>query len=213
MSEVRAYFGIILAAIVFICIDVRGMFGSLAEALKHSAFQVASIITTTGFSTVDFNQWPEFSKTILLVLMFIGACAGSTGGGMKVSRIIIWAKTFFKELKVMIHPRNVYKVSMDGRKIEHEVVRSVNVFLVSYILIYAVSVLVVSLDGYDFATNFSGVAATINNVGPGFNAVGPMENFSIFSPQSKIVLIFDMIAGRLELFPLILLFSPSTWKK
>lgn len=213
MSEVRAYLGIILAAIVAVTINVHGMFGSIFDAIKHSAFQVASIITTTGFSTVDFNKWPQFSKTILLMLMFIGACAGSTGGGMKVSRIIIWAKTLFKELKVMIHPRNVYKVSVDGRKIEHEVVRSVNVFLVSYIFIYALSVLIVSLDGYDFATNFSGVAATINNVGPGFEAVGPMENFSVFSPLSKLVLVFDMIAGRLELFPLILLFSPSTWKK
>lgn len=213
MSEIRAYFLIILLAVIAVSIDIRGMFGSASEAVRHAAFQVGSIITTTGFATTDFNQWPEFSKTILLILMFVGACAGSTGGGMKVSRFIIWLKTFIKELKVMIHPRNIYKVSVDGRKVEHEVVRSVNVFLVSYILVYAVSVLIVSLDGFDFTTNFSGVAATINNVGPGFNAVGPMENFSIFSPVSKLVLIFDMIAGRLELFPLLLLFSPSTWKK
>ena len=145
--------------------------------------------------------------------MFVGACAGSTGGGMKVSRVIIWFKTFFKELKVMIHPRNVYKVSVDGRKVEHEVVRSVNVFLVAYIIVYTVSVLIISFDGFDFLTNFSSVAATINNVGPGFNAVGPVENFSLFSRTSKLVLIFDMIAGRLELFPLLLLLSPSTWKK
>ncbi len=132
---------------------------------------------------------------------------------MKVSRIIIWSKTFLKELKVMIHPRNIYKVSVDGRKVEHEVVRSVNVFLVAYIMVFVTSVFIVSMDEFDFMTNFSAVAATINNVGPGFNAVGPMENFSIFSSPQKLVLIFDMIAGRLELFPLLLLFSPSTWKK
>lgn len=213
MSEIRAYFVFILAAVIIISIDIRSFFGSGPEAVKHAAFQVGSIITTTGFSTVDFNRWPELSKTILLILMFVGACAGSTGGGMKVSRVIIWLKTFFKELKVMIHPRNIYKIAVDGRKVEHEVIRSVNVFLVAYILVYVVSVLLVSLDGFDFFTNFSGVAATINNVGPGFNAVGPMENFSVFSPLSKLVLIFDMIAGRLELFPILLLFSPSTWKK
>lgn len=213
MSEIRAYFGIILAAVIAISINIHDMFGSVFETVKHVTFQVASIITTTGYSTVDFDQWPEFSKTILLMLMFVGACAGSTGGGMKVSRVIIWFKTFVKELKVMIHPRNIYKVSVDGRKVEHEVIRSVNVFLVSYILVYVVSVLLVSLDGFDFLTNFSGVAATINNVGPGFNGVGPMANFSAFSNLSKVVLIFDMIAGRLELFPLLLLISPSTWKK
>lgn len=213
MSEVRAYLGVILVAVTFITINIRGMFGSIGEALRHAAFQVGSIITTTGFSTVDFDQWPEFSKTILLLLMFIGACAGSTGSGMKVSRMIIWAKTFFKELKVMIHPRNVYKISVDGRKVEHEVVRSVNVFLVAYLIVFAASVLLISLDGFDFVTNFSAVAATINNIGPGLKDVGPMANFSLFAPMSKLVLIFDMIAGRLELFPILLLFSPSTWKK
>lgn len=213
MTEVRVYILIILVAAAAISFNIRHIYGSIFEAVKHSAFQVASIITTTGFSTVDFNRWPEFSKTILLMLMFVGACAGSTGGGMKVSRMIIWLKTFFKELKVMIHPRNIYKVSVDGRKVEHEVIRSVNVFLVAYILTYAVSVLLVSIDGFDFTTNFSSVSATINNVGPGFNAVGPMENFSLFSPFSKCVLIFDMIAGRLELFPILLLFSRATWKK
>lgn len=213
MSEIRAYFGIIAGAVIAISINIRGLFESGAEAVRHAAFQVASIITTTGFSTVDFDQWPEFSKTVLLMLMFVGACAGSTGGGVKVSRIIIWAKTFIKELKVMIHPRNIYKISVDGRKVEHEVVRSVNVFLVAYIVVFSLSVLMISLDGFDFITNFSGVAATINNIGPGFNGVGPMANFSLFSPLSKLVLIFDMIAGRLELFPILLLVSPSTWKK
>ncbi len=213
MSEVRVYFGIIVLAVALICVDIHSLFQSGFDTIKHAAFQVASIITTTGYSSVDFDKWPEFSKTILLFLMFVGACAGSTGGGMKVSRIIIWSKTFLKELKVMIHPRNIYKVSVDGRKVEHEVVRSVNVFLVAYIMVFVTSVFIVSMDEFDFMTNFSAVAATINNVGPGFNAVGPIENFSIFSSPQKLVLIFDMIAGRLELFPLLLLFSPSTWKK
>lgn len=213
MTEVRAYLGIIFIAIVFICINTRGMFPTLGETIKHAAFQVGSIITTTGYATVDFNLWPEFSKTILITLMFVGACAGSTGGGMKVSRFIIWAKTFIKELKVMIHPRNVYKVSVEGRKVEHEVIRSVNVYLVAYLAVFMLSLLFVSLDGHDFITNFTGVATTFNNVGPGFSLVGPTGNFSIFSPVSKLVMVFDMIAGRLELFPMLLLFSPTTWKK
>nr|MBP3597912.1 TrkH family potassium uptake protein [Eubacterium sp.] len=213
MSEVRVYLGIIVTAIVLISVNTREMFSSVGETIRHVAFQVGSIITTTGFSTVDFNQWPEFSKTILIFLMFIGAYAGSTGGGMKVSRFIIWTKTLLKELKVMIHPRNVYKVSVEGRKVEHEVIRSVNVFLVAYVMVYAISLLIISLDGFDFITNFTGVAATINNIGPGLNQVGPMGNFSIFSPMSKLVMVFDMIAGRLELFPMFLLFSPTTWKK
>ncbi len=213
ISEVKTYFIIIVVAVTLISINTRDMFGSLSETIRHVAFQVATIITTTGYSTVDFNGWPEFSKTVLVMLMFIGACAGSTGGGMKVSRIMIWAKTFIKELKVMIHPRNVYKVAVDGRTVEHEVIRSVNVYLVAYIMIFATSVLIISLDGYDFFTNFSAVAATMNNIGPGFNLVGPMENFSLYSPIAKMVLTFDMIAGRLELFPVLLLFSASTWKK
>lgn len=213
MTEVRTYLGIIFTAVVLICINTRGMFSSLGETIKHAAFQVGSIITTTGYATVDFNLWPEFSKTILITLMFVGACAGSTGGGMKVSRFIIWAKTFIKELKVMIHPRNVYKVSVEGRKVEHEVIRSVNVYLVAYLAVFILSLLLVSLDGYDFITNFTGVATTFNNVGPGFSLVGPTGNFSIFSPMSKLIMVFDMIAGRLELFPMLLLFSPTTWKK
>ena len=213
LSEVRVYIGIIIVASLLIMFNIQGQMGSYPNAAKHAFFQAASIITTTGYSTVDFNQWPEFSKTIMIGLMFIGACAGSTGGGMKVSRFIIWAKTFFKELKVMIHPRNIYKISMDGRKVEHETVRSVNVYLVAYVLLFSVSLLIVSINGHDFETNFTSVATTINNVGPGFHLAGPVSNFSFFSPLSKVVLIVDMIAGRLELFPLLLLFSASTWKK
>lgn len=213
MSEVRGYVLIIVLATTVIAWNIRGLYAGVGETIRHAAFQVGSIITTTGFATTDFDQWPELSKTILLLLMFVGACAGSTGGGMKVSRFIIWVKTFFKEVKVMIHPRNVYKVLVDGHKVEHEVVRACNVFLVAYIMVFATSLLIVSLDNFDLITNFSGVAATINNIGPGFNRVGPTANFALFSPLSKIVLIFDMIAGRLELFPMLLLFSKTTWKK
>ncbi len=213
IKEVWIYLTVIAGSILLITCQVRPQFLGWGETLKHAAFQVGSIVTTTGYSTVDFDQWPAFSKTILFFLMFMGACAGSTGGGMKVSRFMIWVKTFLKELKVMIHPRNVYKVKVAGQKVEHEVLRSVNVFLVSYMIIFIVSVLLISLDGYDFETNVSAVAATINNIGPGFKLVGPTCNYSGFSTFSTAVLIFDMIAGRLELFPLLLLFSPTTWKK
>ena len=212
-AEVRTYFAIIFVAISLITVNISGMFGSVAEALRHAAFQVGSIITTTGFATTDFNLWPSFSKTILVLLMFIGACAGSTGGGIKVSRVVILFKSIVKELDVIVHPRNVRKLKMDGRVVEHSVVRSVNVFLVSYIFIFAVSVLLISIDNFDFTTNFTAVAATINNIGPGLEVVGPSSNFSMFSDFSKLILTFDMLVGRLELFPLLILFSRKTWSK
>lgn len=212
MEEVRCYLLIILAAIVFIFVDVIDLFGSAFEALTHTAFQVASIITTTGYSTTDFNIWPETSKAILLLLMFIGACAGSTGGGMKVSRFIILAKTIRKEFHSYLHPRSVKKLQMDDKPLEHDVVRSVNVYCITFFFLFCISFLLISLEGYDFLTNFSAVAATINNIGPGFNLVGPTANFGFFSDFSKLVLIFDMLAGRLELFPLLLIFHPTIWK-
>ena len=211
--EVRAYFGIIAVAILLITINVSGMFSSVLEALRHVAFQVGTIITTTGFATTDFDLWPSFSKMILVLLMFIGACAGSTGGGMKVSRIVILFKSILKELDYIVHPHNVKKLKVDGRVVEHSVVRSVNVFFASYFLIFAVSLLLISLDNFDFTTNFTAVAATINNIGPGLEMVGPTGNFSQFSNFSKLVLAFDMLAGRLELFPLLILFSKNTWSK
>ena len=162
---------------------------------------------------MDFNTWPTFSKTVLVLLMFVGASAGSTGGGIKVSRIVILAKSVKKELKQYLHPHSVSKIKMDGKPVEHEVVRSINVFLIAYLLIYAVSMLIVSLDNFDFTTTFTSVAATINNIGPGLDLVGPAANFGILSVPSKLVLIFDMLAGRLEIFPLLLLFVPDTWRK
>ena len=212
MEEVRYYFIIILSAIAIIFIDVLDMFSSVFEALTHAAFQVSSIITTTGFSTVDFNLWPQTSKSILILLMFVGACAGSTGGGIKVSRFVILIKTVGKELHSYIHPRSVKKIQLDRKPVEHDVVRSINVYCITFIIVFCASILLLSFEGKDFVTNFTAVAATINNIGPGLELVGPTANFGFFSNFSKYVLIFDMLAGRLELFPLLLLFHPRIWK-
>lgn len=212
-EEVIWYAVIILTSVTMISIDVRYMYGSLAETIRHAFFQVGSIITTTGFSTVDFDQWTQMSKTILVILMFIGACAGSTGGGIKVSRIVLLFKSIGKELSMMIHPRMVKKIKLDGHSVPHEVMRSTNVFMAVYIVILFVSVLLIGVDEYDFTTNFTAVAATLNNIGPGLELVGPTRNFGHFSAFSKLVLMFDMLAGRLELFPMLIIFVPACWKK
>ena len=212
-EEIRYYLGIIAAAILVITINTRHMFDNIGTALQQVSFQVGSIITTTGFATTDFNEWPVVSQTILVMLMFVGACAGSTGGGFKVSRLVILCKTVRKELHIYLHPNAVKKVKMDGKSIPHEIVRSTNIFLIVYVLIFSVSVLLIGFDNFDLVTNFTAVAATFNNIGPGLELVGPTQNFSLFSSFSKCVLIFDMLAGRLEIFPLLLLFKPDTWKK
>lgn len=212
-EEVRTYLGIILVAIILIFINCLKIYPTAEETFRHSAFQVASIITTTGYSTTDFDLWPEFSKTILVILMFIGACAGSTGGGIKVSRIVILIKSVLKQIKLSIHPKSTHKITMSGRLVEHETIRGVNVFLVAYFIIFMLSLLVISIDNFDFTTNFTAITATINNIGPGLAAVGPTQNFGAFSAFSKLVLIFDMLIGRLEIFPLLVLFSPYAWKK
>lgn len=212
-TEVRLYLLIILVSIVLITANISGMFGSLAEALRHAAFQVGSIITTTGFATTDFDVWPVFSKTILVILMFIGACAGSTGGGIKVSRILILLKAVRRELNLIAHPHRVRTLKVDGKMVETAVIRSVCVFLATYVLIFGVSLLLISVDNFDFTTNFTAVAATMNNIGPGLERVGPTCNFSGYSTFSTLVLTFDMLAGRLELFPLLILFSRNTWRK
>lgn len=212
MEEVRYYFLIILASIGIIFVDILDLFSNAFEALTHAAFQVGSIITTTGFSTTDFNLWPQTSKTILVLLMFIGACAGSTGGGMKVSRFVILFKNIGKEFHSYIHPRSVKKIQLDGKPVEHEVIRSINVYCFTFTLIFCASVLLISLEGHDFVTNFTAVAATFNNIGPGLEMVGPASNFGFFTDFSKWVLTFDMLAGRLELFPLLILFHPKMWK-
>ena len=212
-EEVRAYLLIIAAATLAITFNVRGYFSSFAQAFQQTIFQVASIITTTGYATTNFDLWPEFSRTILVLLMFVGACAGSTGGGIKVSRILIMLKTVKKELIQLLHPRSVRRIQIDGKAIEHEVVRSTNVYMGVYIFIFAFSMLLIALNNFDLITNFTAVAATLNNIGPGLSLVGPSGNFSMFSDFSKLVLIFDMLAGRLELFPLLLLFVPNTWRR
>jgi trk system potassium uptake protein len=211
MEEVRWYYIIVFLAVVLICLNLytSGQFTSVREVV----FQVASIITTTGFSSTDFDLWPEFSKTILITLMFIGGCAGSTGGGIKVSRILIFAKTAVREVRELSQPRLIRTVRMDGKKLENRVIRGTLLFLTAYVLIFFLSLLIVTLDKVDFNTGFTAVAATLNNIGPGLGAVGPTCNFGFLSPLSKIVLIFDMLAGRLELFPLLILFAPKTWSK
>lgn len=212
-TEVWAYLGIIAASILMITIQVLPRFETVYQAFHHTAFQVGSIITTTGYSTADFNEWNALSKTILVLIMFVGACAGSTGGGIKVSRIIILLKGVRKEVMRVCHPRSIKKVKMDGHSLEHEAVHSVYAFVIIYICIFVVSLLVITLDEKDLVTNFTAVAATINNIGPGLNIVGPAGNFSSFSDLSKFVLMFDMLAGRLELLPMLVLFVPSTWRK
>lgn len=212
-TEVRAYLGIILTATLLICINCRDLFANVADLFRHSAFQVGSIITTTGYSTADFDKWPEFSKTILVALMFIGACAGSTGGGMKVSRILIILKSIVKEIKIAAHPKSTHKITMNGKMIEHETVRAVNVFMMSHLAIFAISLLLISIDNFDFTTNFTAVAATMNNIGPGLAGVGPTQNFSGYSNLSTLILTFNMLVGRLEIFPMLILFSKYTWKK
>ena len=212
MEEVRYYLAIIGAAIAIISIETFSCFGNMFDTLTHVSFQVGSIITTTGFSTVDFNLWPQASKAVLVLLMFIGACAGSTGGGIKVSRLVILIKTLGKELTSYIHPKSIHKIKMDGKPIEHEVLRSTNVYFITFMIIFSASVLAISFEGKDLITNFTAVAATINNIGPGLELVGPTQNFGLFTPFSKYVLMFDMLAGRLELFPLLILFHPAIWK-
>lgn len=212
-EELKMYFGVIAAAILLITFNVRSFFPSVLEAFQQAAFQVGSIMTSTGYSTTDFGQWPIFSQTLLLILMFIGACAGSTGGGIKVSRVLLMIKSVRKELYTIVHPRARIKIKMDDRIVDEDTLRSVNIFIGCYLLIYAVSMLCISIDGYDFTSNFSAVAALINNIGPGLGEVGPAGNFGGYSAFSKYVMMFDMLVGRLEIFPMMALFLPATWRR
>lgn len=211
-EEMRGYLGIILAAVLLITFNIRSDFDSVLQAFHHAAFQVASIITTTGYATLDFNYWPELSRVILVLVMLVGACAGSTGGGIKVSRVAIMFKTIGKELDCIVHPRTVKKIRYEGQPVEHEVLRSINVFFICYMFIFAGSLLVISLDNFDFTTNFTATATTLSNVGPGLNVVGPAGNFAGYSVLSKIVLSVNMLLGRLEIFPMLILMAPANWK-
>ncbi len=212
-EEMRYYLLIIAAAIGLITWNVRGMFDSVWEALHHASFQVASIITTTGYATTDFALWPVFSQTVLVLLMFIGACAGSTGGGIKVSRIVILFKLVKNEISHMLHPKRVTQVRFGGHVVSKETWRAIQVFLFSYIVIFFTSLLAISLCNLDFTTNFTAVATTLNNVGPGLGLVGPSGNFDVFASPAKWVLMFDMLAGRLEIFPMLVLLASPAWRK
>ena len=211
-EELRTYLGIILVSTLIIGFNISSSFSSIWVAIQQAFFQVASIITTTGFSTVDFNHWPELSKLILVGIMFIGGCAGSTCGGIKISRFIIAWKNLKSEISSFVHPKRVQSIRLEGRKIGNDIVKSVNTYFVLYFLIFAVSVLLISIENGSFETNFTSIAATLNNIGPGLDGVGPMENFGVFNPFSKCVFMFGMLAGRLELIPMIILFSPWIWK-
>ena len=184
-----------------------------ADTIRHVVFQVGSMMTSTGYSTVDFDLWPSAAKVVLIIIMFIGACAGSTGGGIKVSRFLILGKTLAKELKTALHPQVVAPARMDGKLLNHETIRTTNVFIAAYIFIFAASFFLISLNGFDMVTNFTAVAATLNNIGPGLEMAGPMQNFGCFADPAKLVLIFDMLAGRLEIFPMLVLFMPDTWRR
>ena len=212
-TEVWTYFGIIAASTMVITVNILGQFSGVYEAFHHAFFTVSSIITTTGFATVDFNLWPELSRLLLVLLMIVGACAGSTGGGVKVSRFVILYKVMAFEVRKLLHPRSVKVLTMDGKAISRETIQGVQSYMMVYFLVTVLSILLVSLDNYDFVTTVTAVEATLNNIGPGLNLVGPTGNYAFFSPLSKIILSLDMLFGRLELFPMLILLSPSTWRK
>ena len=212
-AELRRFICIVGIAILIITLNVRGTFDTLGEAVRHVSFTVASLISTTGFATADFNLWPELSRALLVLIMFIGGCAGSTSGGLKVSRLMIFFRSACNELGNLIHPHRVKRVTIDGHPVEPAVVRVTNVYMAWYILLFVVSFILLSLENHDLITNFTAVTATINNIGPGLGLVGPTGNFGFFSIPSKLVLIFDMLAGRLGIFSMLALFAPATWKK
>lgn len=212
-EELWAYLGIVAFSTVTIAANIRHLYGAVGTSLRHAFFQVSSIITTTGYATVDFNTWPTFSKAILVALMFIGGCAGSTAGGIKVARVVILQKVSVSEMRRMLHPNAVPAIQFEGKPLNERSIRGVHLFLAVYLMVFVASCLLVSLEQLDLVTTFTAVAACINNVGPGLEIVGPMGNFSSFSPWSKLLLSFDMLVGRLEIFPMLLLFAPSIWKR
>ena len=213
-EELRCFLGIVAASVIAIALNIRSIYPTAEEIIRKSLFQVASIISTAGFSTADFNKWPELSRNVLICLMLIGACAGSTGGGIKVSRLVILLKSVKCEVRRMMHPRSVNRVKLDGKTVDDEVLHNTLVFFITYMFIMALSALLVAcFDECDFTTNLTAVITCIGNVGPGLGEVGPMGNFSAFSAASKIVLTLDMLIGRLEIFPMIMIFTPETWKR
>ena len=212
-EELRTFVFIVVVATAMITLNIYNYYPTLEAAFRHAIFQVAAIMSTTGFVTANFDLWPEFSKTILFCLLFLGACGGSTAGGIKISRFIIMVKLVLREVKHIVHPRSVNLIKLDGYKIESDVTRSVASFIILYVFILLGSFIVISLNGFDFATNMTAVTTCLSNVGPGLNMAGPTENLAFFSPFSKLVLCLDMLLGRLEIFPILMLFTPSIWKK
>ena len=212
-EELRTYLCIVAGATLLIAANITQTYGSFWTGLRYAYFQVASIITTAGFSTVDFAAWPSFSQFILVMLMFCGACAGSTGGGLKISRLMIYAKTAWRNLRRTLHPNAVETVHFEGKRLDETVVRSTHVYLIIYLMIFLGSILLISLENFDFTTNFTAVTTCINNVGPGLAKVGPLGNFAIYSDWSKILLALNMLLGRLDIFPILLLFSPMVWRR
>ncbi|MGN0622170.1 MAG: TrkH family potassium uptake protein [Porcipelethomonas sp.] len=212
-TELKVYLAIMAAATILIMINTHSVYGSVSKCFRYSVFQVSSIMTSTGFSTADYSTWPEFSQTVLLLLMFVGACAGSTGGGLKVQRIIIMFKSAVKSIRQTLRPKSVYVLKGEDKSMDVATVHGVHAYLIIYIGLLLISVLAVSLDNADFSTSFSSVVTCINNIGPGLSRVGPTENFAFYSSFSKIVLSFDMLLGRLECFPVIILMSPAVWRK
>ena len=212
-EELRVYLGIIATATILITLNTNQMYGSIMKGFRYALFQVSTIITTTGYATTDFNLWPTFSQCILVLLMIIGACASSTGGGIKVSRLMIVFKGVKREIKQLVHPKSVNLIRINRKKISDETFRGVYVYLMAYALLAIVSVLIISLDNQDFTTTFTSVMATLNNIGPGLSAVGPTGNFADFSILSKIVFCIDMLAGRLEIFPFLTFLTMFAWKR
>ncbi|MDY5460454.1 MAG: potassium transporter TrkG [Agathobacter sp.] len=212
-EELRMYFAIVLGSIVLIVLNLRGYYDTIGETIRHAAFQVASIVTTTGFATTDFDLWPSFSKGILFALMIVGACAGSTGGGLKCGRVVLLLKNLRRNTRRVLNPHRVEVVRVNGRRISEDVLENTNTYLVAYVVITLVSFLFVSIDGLSLTTNLTAVVSCFNNIGPGLEMVGPTCNFGIFSWFSKLILIFDMLAGRLEIFPMLILVNRSTWRR
>ena len=212
-EELHWYLAIIAASVLAIALGIREQSGGMLAALRHAFFNVSSITSTTGFCTVDYVQWPQYCQWILVILMFCGACAGSTGGGIKTSRVVMVFKNVSCEIRQMLQPRSVSRVQMDGKRVDEAGIKSVNTFFACFMVLLVLDTFLVSLDNYDLSTNFTAVLSCLSNVGPGMSLVGPTGNFNIFSYGSKIVLTFAMLIGRLEIYPILILFAPSTWKR
>ena len=212
-EELRLYVGLAVTCVILIVLNIRPMYATLEETIRHAAFQVSTIMTTTGYATTDFDLWPSFSKTILMMLMLVGASAGSTGGGFKCIRVLLLFKILRRNIRQILNPRKVMVVRNNGKAVDEKILANTNAYLAAYVVIIIISTLLISLDGFGFETNLSAVLACFNNIGPGMAAVGPTCTFAAFSSLSKVTMILCMLAGRLEIFPMLVLLSRSTWRK